>query len=319
MAKTLLTLAALTTVTLLVLFVARSRRSPVDAPTAALPCEGAACDATKPAPSRPAAPRSGSLGARPKAPASDAGTARPASLADARIQQALELFHEGRKEAALQLLEDLVKAEPSNSMALSELGMLYVLDPKTADRARELFRKAIDADPENIGAVEELYRLEAANQGPLVAVQTLRDAAHKHSDSPNVAGAYGKALVEQGRPAEALSYLQRAVREPNPSMDVQAALAQAYESRGDAKGQAETLRGLVAAQEKFLARHSNDVEVAQGTQRDIARNTLSWARALIQTRDFDGAESLLRSAAERRASPQELERLYQELQQAKGG
>ncbi|MFI4975355.1 MAG: tetratricopeptide repeat protein [Caulobacterales bacterium] len=142
------------------------------------------------------------------------------------LEEAVERHRDGQLEAALELYDAFIAAEPNFAPAHNNLGHLLTTLGRPADAMTNL-QAAIRLNPgyaeafNNLGnALRDLHRPDEALASYDRALALKPDLAQAHSNR-------GNALLDLGRPAEALAAYDR-------SMSLQPALADAHRNRGAA-------------------------------------------------------------------------------------
>jgi tetratricopeptide (TPR) repeat protein len=223
------------------------------------------------------------------------------------------LFQQGKSREAMVALEKALALDPKhwkahNNMALAsiDIGELELaeahyreslaIEPQPAiyndlgfvlekeglpDEAAEMYRKALELDPESATA---RYNLAAslARSGEFAEAETLfRDALAKNPTTQAYTG-LGVVLLQQGRTQDAIVNLQDAITADPTNAAAYDALASILVRQGKFAEAAATLRALIKHQPSPAA-HRELAEVLQRLGRaDEARSELERAQALEQ-------------------------------------
>ncbi|MEX0775065.1 MAG: tetratricopeptide repeat protein [Phycisphaeraceae bacterium] len=131
-------------------------------------------------------------------------------------------LHHKRYDAALAQLKQALEIDPNEQVTQYQVGMTLYASGRLEDSLL-YFRNALRMDRERI------TRLSAAQQARQDDAQVLRDSRYVDAQ-----GAYGRALLDLGRAAEALPHLQRAVELDGTIADDRVALGRALVELGRA-------------------------------------------------------------------------------------
>lgn len=219
--------------------------TPVDAPVASsAPCaKSGECETS--AAAEPAPPPVRLEGSRPRS-------------RDPRLRQAQDLFEDGREDAAVELYEQILRDDPNHAEALTELGVALSEKEDELERASQLLERAVESSPKNEVAIEEFARLKHRLGGARAVSEALGKYADKFPESSAIAGMYGKSLLEGGSAREAVTYLEKAVKDPSIAPGAYFALAEAYRRVGDQKRADEAQAKVVEMQQRFFKRGDDD-------------------------------------------------------------
>src|SRR5687767_855364 len=139
--------------------------------------------------------------------------------ADKTINQAVKAFRSGRGEEGQQLLEKVLKYQPTNQQAVQVLAQVQQ-QTNRAVVSVETLRRVAEAQPQN-ALVHELLANFLMNTDPRAAEQSARAALRI---SPNAAASHsllGDALLAQRKFQESAQAFQRAARlRPNDPLPV---------------------------------------------------------------------------------------------------
>ena len=246
----------------------------------------------------------GTVSAAPK-------TLGQSGVLSAKVRRARELIHDSRKEAAISLLEEVLKESPNHVGALVELAMLLEKDAAQRGRAESLYERAISEDPKSLFALEEYARMKNEDgeaSGALLAL------AQKYPDSSSVALVYGKVLLEEGNPKAAIPYLERARQTGQSPEEAYFPLAEAYRQTGDTKRAVEYQAKVVQAQEKFNQQHQRVESLQEAMSNELFDQQLNLAKTLVKNGDKEKAIPLLEVLRKERPKDPQLVRLIEILQ-----
>lgn len=165
---------------------------------------------------------------------SDAALAllRPAKLdAAGPLLEAEALLQKGQASEAATVLEGAVKTTPSGA-GWHALGLAH-LKLKKPDKAQADFEAALKVAPQHLSSAIELAQLATGRKEPQAALKILEPALAepKALAPPERARAFalrGAALLQLGKPADALAPLEDAVKADPNSIVAKGTLAQAY-------------------------------------------------------------------------------------------
>lgn len=151
------------------------------------------------------------------------------SDAEELLDRATEFVNKGSPLEAKRLLEEILQSYPDHDTALTELGLIHLLDLKDTAQAQTFLEKAARLNPDNRIALGELVEIYA-DADPSKGLSFLRNLQEQNPDNPNVSQALGQLLLED-HPEAAAPYLETAVR--NGSTSALPELAEAYTAAGN--------------------------------------------------------------------------------------
>ncbi len=136
---------------------------------------------------------------------------------DAMLGRGQALAGLEQRGAAEQALLDLLKVEPANAAALTQLGLLQLAAGR-ASEAGEIFLMALNAAPGQSRAAHG-YASAALHRGnTALAIRLFRDALELFPDDAELLTGLGEALLADGRLTDAVAAFQRAL-ELEPLLD----------------------------------------------------------------------------------------------------
>lgn len=169
------------------------------------------------------------------------GTTTADGRASVLIAQAREMAKQGLATQALKRLEQVLSFAPKHNEALTELGLLYLLDLNSPEKARGYLEQAVKENPSNTLAIAELVDIYAETDRNYGA-NKLKEFYELHPDSAKLAFGIGHLLVEDN-PRAAIEYLKIAAESGDKDIEgfTLPELAHAYDLAGDTSKCIETL------------------------------------------------------------------------------
>jgi protein O-GlcNAc transferase len=254
--------------------------------------------------------------------ARSAVVAAPASQM-ARISLAELYLRVGRNQDAVETLKDFVQTHPESGNTLRLLALAYArkedypnakeaaehalrLSPDHAPTievlamahaglqdeagAERLFRQALNLDPKSVEANYQLgLLLVRAHKNLPDAIRFLEKARTAKPDLTGIDLALGAAYLENGRPLQAISFLQTATRSDTDPAEAYYLLASAFR-QGNRPDQAErALAAFNAAKRSAAARRASEMQAQADYQQGV--------NLLTNSENLDGAYSALAKAA----------------------
>ena len=132
-----------------------------------------------------------------------------ADLSQPSIKNAQALIDNGLINEGSAMLEKLIEQDPTDTQALMEMAMVFTLDLKDPQKARQILERILDVNPQHRAALNELellYReLDAVDDG--LALLELK--SQQYPDSLEIQYVYGR-MLSSTDPAAAIPWLQRA-------------------------------------------------------------------------------------------------------------
>lgn len=132
-----------------------------------------------------------------------------ADLSQPSIKNAQALIDSGLINEGSAMLEKLIEQDPTDTQALMEMAMVFTLDLKEPQKARQILERILDVNPQHRAALNELellYReLDAVDDG--LALLELK--SQQYPDSLEIQYVYGR-MLSSTDPAAAIPWLQRA-------------------------------------------------------------------------------------------------------------
>ena len=157
---------------------------------------------------------------------------RPARLdADGPLLEAEALLQKGQPAEAVKVLDGAVKAAPSGA-AWHALGLAH-LKLKTPDKAQADFEAALKISPQHLSSAVELAQIALDHKDPQTALKILEPAladakALAPPERSRGLALRGAALLQLGKPADAVAPLEDAVKADPTSILAKGMLARAY-------------------------------------------------------------------------------------------
>ncbi len=150
-----------------------------------------------------------------------------------------ELYDEAQEEAlkgdlkkAVSLMEKVVKTDPKDFEAWTELGTVHFRREKYKD-AEKCYGKALEARPDYMLALINLGKVRIAEKEFQKALETLERALELEPDRPEVSRLVGEAYLGLKQGSKAVGYLNKAISlDPVGMADVHLRLAQLYSAAG---------------------------------------------------------------------------------------
>ena len=216
--------------------------------------------------------------------------------AEAHNNLGLVLIQSGKDEEGIAALREAVRLEPAYAEARTNLGA--ALTSTDAEAGIKELEEALRLAP---GSVKALFNLAVAYgtspaHGPRKEIEHLEKVIELAPDFPRAHLALGKALLQEGKAAEAVTALQTAVKLAPDSGEANYQLGLALVRAGrkeEAAAQLKKGRDLVAADDR-----------AQNALLDVADG-----RAALERKDFDEAVSKFRRASQLQPESAEPQRL----------
>jgi tetratricopeptide (TPR) repeat protein len=133
---------------------------------------------------------------------------------------------------ALELLQQIVRSDPKDFQAWTELANNHFLQKNLAEAENE-YLHALDARPAYFLALLNLGRLELTQKRPDVAIVVLEKAVKAQPDSPDANYFLGEAYLQARKGSFAERYFREALRlDPQGMAEVHLQLAKLYHAAG---------------------------------------------------------------------------------------
>lgn len=136
-------------------------------------------------------------------------TSNPIDSSEPSIKKAQSLIDSGLINEGSAMLEKLIEQDPTDTQALMEMAMVFTLDLKEPQKARQILERILDVNPQHRAALNELellYReLDAVDDG--LALLELK--SQQYPDSLEIQYVYGR-MLSSTDPVAAIPWLQRA-------------------------------------------------------------------------------------------------------------
>lgn len=265
--------------------------------------------------SEPSAPTSA-----PAQPQAEGFQASPDEVpVDPDVQKAIALVDSGQVQDAIAALEAIIKKDPRNEQALTELAMIHLLDLKQSDQAIGYLQRVVDINPVNQVVISELVSLYEEERRTDEGLSYLMEQAARHPESTDIAYGVGQMLVGQGRDSDAIPYLEKAVLSPTADLHAFHDLAEVYSRNGEPER-------AVDAYSKAISFQANDIKekAARGQPTAYAEERLNYtkmdkARELIRVGDFEQAQTLLDDVHRAMPDDEALANLQESLYRRRAG
>ena len=213
------------------------------------------------------------------------------------LQDAMGLVDDGNPHAAMELLENIIKDDPTNEMALIEMGMIHLIDMKSPQGAVGYLKNALEVNPDNKVVISELVGVfDELGQGQ-EGTRYLQDLYNANPGNPTLAMGIGQMLAGQNRLNEALPYLEKSAEDGRSMMAV-TDLADAYSRAGHGDKALDTYqRAISLEQEKFANGFYSQDENA-GRKNILAAHADHLSELLHQNKMAEARESLRKIESE---------------------
>lgn len=212
---------------------------------------------------------------------------------DEAVKEALKFVDSGDYKVAREKLEAIIKEHPDHLKAMTELGMVYLIDLREPEQALPLFEKVISVDPSNqlvvnelIGVYEELGRQD---DGMIY----LQSQLEKSPDNPSLSLGMGQMMMGQNRTSDAIPYLEKAIQFGNQPDYVYMDLGDSYSKQGQKDKAIEVYRQAVEMADRRVVESTSDQGLKQINEDMLQRNLLNYARELGNSGRYDEATSAL--------------------------
>ncbi len=167
-------------------------------------------------------------------------------------------------------------------MRLQE-GVIYAARGDHA-KALPLLRGALDATPLDLRAFNALVATQVSSKQVDRALETVRQHANAHQDSPTLQLSAGTWLIRAGKPDEARTYLERAVADGQTEGQAQLLLSSLDEQAGNEQGAIRRLQGVIAKQSNNTAALTR-LAMLQEKQEDFAAAEKNYRAVLTVAPD----------------------------------
>ncbi len=212
---------------------------------------------------------------------------------DDSYKEAMAFIEAGDYQSAKERLEAIIKDNPDHLKALTELGMVYLIDLRQPDMALPLFEKVISTDPTNqlvvnelIGVYEELGRQEEG-------IGFLQGLMEKNPENSAVSLGLGQIFLGQNRTGDAIPYLEKSIQHGAQPDYVYMDLGDAYSKQGQREKAIDVYRQAVDMADRRLVDSSSDQGLKQINEDMLQRNLLNYARELGNFGRYDEATQAL--------------------------
>ncbi|MBF0299412.1 MAG: tetratricopeptide repeat protein [Oligoflexia bacterium] len=240
---------------------------------------------------------------------------------------AIKLIGEGKKEQGVNELNEVLKKDPKNEIALEGLGLYYLEEGKNLDKALDYFQKMIEINPTNPIAISEIAYVIEELQGIERVESYLKDLYDKNSNSPILASALAQTLIRAGKTEDAIAYLEVAAREnkkigePNYALEELAFSQMEVERTQDAIKSYKTL--LTSKQvecDKLNATQNIKREKLDNCTEELFSAKINLVQAYIQAylkdkdrNNCDEANNILRNVENKYKDDPGLKNIFKEL------
>ena len=128
------------------------------------------------------------------------------------MRQAEALRKQGKLAEAYELLRPLLAATPEDPVLLGLLARMYN-DDGQKERANAIYRDILARDPEDVGSLTAAAGIATQQRDFRTADQYIDRAEKLAPQSPDVLATRGRLLRAQGKPGQAIAYLNRAAEQ----------------------------------------------------------------------------------------------------------
>jgi len=164
-----------------------------------------------------------------------------------RFEKAMEKLREKNGETTAKMLDDLVKLDPSDFVALTEIGNIYCNNGHYAE-GELIFERALVLKSDFINALFGVGRADLALKKLDRAIDVLSQARKQNPDSADVNHYLGEAYLQNRQGTLAIQHMRRAIElAPAEKADLHLRIAWLYNAAGAKNLAAEEYRLLLKA------------------------------------------------------------------------
>lgn len=181
------------------------------------------------------------------------------------LDRAMALVDGGKIKEALSLLEEILQKDPNNEMALIEIGMIYIIDFKSPQKAMGYLEHALRINPLNSVVASELSELYTTARMGEQGINFFKNIYEKNPANHFLASEIGKMLSSEKRYQEAIPYLEGALSQEASPM-LRADLAAAYARTGHSEKAILEYKRAIAQEEQRIHKEQVDGEFGVTSQ-----------------------------------------------------
>lgn len=217
----------------------------------------------------------------------------PSPQIEQLLAKAVKFVDTGDSREAIKIINDVLKIEPNNELALVEMGMILLIDMKSPHKARSYFERALTVNPNNKVVLSELIGIYDEMHEKDKGLAFLEKLWQERDDSPSLALGIGHILASNKDLEKAIPYFERSV-EMEASESVLTDLADLYsETNQDAKAVDAYQRVADLAQEKFDSGfYTNNTELGR---ENLASAYMDLISELVKQKRLQEAEEIMES------------------------
>ncbi|MBF0314326.1 MAG: tetratricopeptide repeat protein [Oligoflexia bacterium] len=217
--------------------------------------------------------------------------------------EGVKLLSEGKFELGIEKLNEVLQKDPNNEIALEGLGLYYLEEGKSAEKALPFFQKLVENNPNNPVAINELtFVLEES--GGLEKVESyLKEMVEKNPHSANLLTSYAHTLTRQGRLEDAIPHLENAANTSITGGDKESAtyamedLANLYLETSNMPEAVKNFRRIMGLKQQMLQetrqKNNDRADLINEKEDDLLSTRLDLAHALILDNNCDEAQTVL--------------------------
>ena len=258
--------------------------------------------------------------ARSAAVSGDIATSSPSPVAkdpqvESKLNEAISRINRNDSRGAEPLLQEVLKMEPGNERALTEMAMIKMIDEHSPEEAIPYFEKAVTVNPGNEGVMEELIGVYKDAGQLEQGVDFLKKLASANPDNVALDRGVARTLVDLNRFDEAIPYLRKAAAGSREGES-----AAAYEELGDTYVEAGNLDGALDSYRDAIASQDNNVGAAAqpaNPQQEVMTR-LKYVHALVRVGRREEADETLASMEQKYPHTDMIMAIRQDIQREQG-
>lgn len=149
-----------------------------------------------------------------------------------RYEKAMDAISKKDRKSAISLLSEIVKSDPNDYVAWTELGSAHFLE-EHFDEAEKAYKSALEAKPSFLLALMNLGKLRMAQKDMQSAVEIFIRAVEQHPTSAAANYFLGEAYLQIKKGSKAVGFLYEAIRlDPVGHAEAHLRLATLYNAAG---------------------------------------------------------------------------------------